>query len=166
MHEQAMDFVKEQARLRVVDRCRVLDIGGRDINGSPRHLFPHVRDYHVLDLVPGANVDFVEDATQHLLFFAEYDVVVCCEVLEHVENWPMILRSAWKALRVGGLLILTCAGPGRFVHSGRRASLELEPDEHYQNVDPERLRAVLIEQGFMSVQVHQVGLDVQAIAIK
>ena len=39
------------------DPVTVLDLGGRDTNGSPRHLFPNAVVYHVLDAVDGPDLD-------------------------------------------------------------------------------------------------------------
>jgi SAM-dependent methyltransferase len=36
-----------------------------------------------------------------------FDVVVCCEVLEHVEAWQPLLARATELLRSGGLLVLS-----------------------------------------------------------
>jgi hypothetical protein len=50
--------------------------------------------------------------------------------------------TARQALKHGGVLILTCAGPGRSVH-GCRGDDQLAPDEAYNNVDPITLERVL-----------------------
>jgi hypothetical protein len=53
MHDQAMAWIAKHATSEPVT---VLDIGGRDVNGSPQQLFPAAA-YTVLDIRPGEDVD-------------------------------------------------------------------------------------------------------------
>lgn len=163
MHDQAMDFVRYWATIRPI---RVLDVGGQNINGSPKDLFPNAVTYDVLDITPAPNVTFVEDATGDWLPWLLYNVVVCTEVLEHVEQWPAVLKTCHRALLPGGRLILTCAGPGRFTHSGYRDSLELAPGEWYQNVSEEQVAVVLQQLRFRKINTRTLGHDTQATAVK
>lgn len=149
MHDEAYEWV---ARYATAERAAVLDIGGRDINGSVRDLFPGADPYVSLDIVDGPGVDIVADAAQWTPD-REYDVVVCCEVFEHTASWPRICATAYKALRPGGELILTMAGPGRPEHSAVDGGPTLYVGEHYANVDQTELRTVLEECGFVAVTV-------------
>lgn len=130
MHAEALDFIGKQAAGSQW-ALNVLDVGGRNVNGSPRHLWP-AADWTVLDAMPGEGVDLVVDAaswaTDRL-----YDVVVCAEVLEHTADWPEVLTTCVKALRPGGLLVVTCATHGRAPHSAVDGG-PLHPGEHYGNV--------------------------------
>lgn len=166
MHEQALSWV---AQFRTADELRVLDIGGRDLNGSTRHLFPNANPYHVLDVLPGDNVDFVADAAKWDFRSAgvgPYDLVVCTETFEHAEHWRSIIATAYAILRPGGWLIFTCAGPGRPPHSGVAAVWELSPGEWYANVSAADIALELKNQGWDDIEVRQVGLDTQGKAIK
>ena len=142
----------------------VLDIGGRFINGTPRPLFPHA-EYVVLDVLPGPGVDIVADAATWVPDRA-YDVVVCAEVFEHAAEWPRICQMAFKACADGGRFIVTCAGPGRAVHSGVDGSPVLHDGEHYANVDPDDLANLLLFTGWQDITVDRLGLDVRAVAYK
>jgi SAM-dependent methyltransferase len=151
MHDAALLWV---ARFGTADPVSVLDIGGRDINGSPRTLFPNAEPYRVLDVRPGDGVDVVADAaTWEPDKPAGYDVVVCTEVFEHTANWPLICCTAHEALAHGGRLVLTMAGPGRPEHSAVDGEFRLYPGEYYGNVHPETLRAVLELCGFRDIEV-------------
>jgi hypothetical protein len=161
MHAEAMQWVTRYSSGQPVD---VLDIGGRFINGSPRGLFPFAA-YTVLDIRDGTNVDIVADAATWTPD-REYDVVVCCEVFEHTDVWPQICATAHKACKPGGYLVVTCAGPGRAVHSGVDGGPRLHQGEHYANVEPDELRQVLDGCGWRDVLVDQYGLDVRAHATK
>jgi len=160
MHEAVADFcVRHANRAPGIG----LDIGGRDVNGHVRDLWPNV-DWTVLDITPAPGVDIVADATAWVPD-KEYHLVLCTEVLEHVDDWPGIIATAHKALTPGGYLVVTCAGIGRAPHSGREAT-ELQPDEHYRNVGPDELGRVLTGEGFEVEVCQQTGLDTQAVAVK
>lgn len=165
MHPQAYDWV---ARFAPQPKPgAVLDLGGRDINGSVRLLFPDADPYVTVDIAPGPGVDIVADAATWTPD-REYDVVVCCEVFEHTPDWPQICATAHKSLRPGGQLILTMAGPGRPEHSGIDGEFRLHPGEYYGNVKPHRLKTVLEDCGFDRVVVDQQfnPSDVRAVAVK
>jgi SAM-dependent methyltransferase len=157
MHPQAYDFVAAHAH--PAPGLKVLDIGGQDMNGTVRPLFPGA-EYVCLDLVDGPGVDIVADATQwHPGWPPDegFDVVVCCEVFEHTPDWRKIIRTAFEALRPGGRFIATMAGPGRPQHSGRRAALAIDPDEYYENVVPVCLLDAVEGAGFVDVVMDVVG---------
>lgn len=164
MHEQAFSWV---AQFRTTEDLAVLDIGGRDLNGSTRPLFPNASPYHVLDILPGPGVDFVADAADWRPDAVKpYDLVVTTETFEHTARWPEIIKTAWDVLRPGGWMIFTCAGPGRPPHSGVAAKWDLDPGEWYANVSVDKISDVLHAQGWEDIGVRQVGLDTQGKAIK
>lgn len=164
MHAEALDWVSRYATDKTV---AVLDLGGRDINGSVRHLFPNADPYRVMDIRPGDGVDIVADAATWPPD-RKYDVVVCTEVFEHTANWPLICATAYEALRYGGRFIATMAGPGRPAHSAIDGLLRLHPGEYYGNVHPETLRAVLELVDFDAIVVDRQRnpADTRATAVK
>lgn len=163
MHNEAYQWVQRHA---TTDPVSVLDIGGRNINGSVRDLFPAADPYIALDIREGYGVDIVADAASWTPDRA-YDVVVCTEVFEHTHVWPQICATAYTALRAGGQLILTMAGPGRQPHSAVDGA-SIRDGEYYANVDPAELERVLKECGFTDVTVdYQPNpADTRAVAIK
>lgn len=168
MHDEAMEWI---ARHATDGPCTVLDIGGRDLNGSPRGLFPGATRYTVLDALPGervTDVDIIADAAEWNPSGQEWDVVVCSEVLEHAARWRAVIRTAYRALAPGGLLIVTTAAPGRPPHSAVDGRLRLLPGEHYANVRPAELERVLAATGFegVTVDVQASPADVRAVAVK
>jgi hypothetical protein len=164
MHDAAYQWV---ARHATTDPVAVLDAGGRNINGSPRDLFPAADPYVVLDVRPGDGVDIVADAA---LWSPdrEYDVVVCCEVFEHTDVWPQICEMLFAALRPGGMAILTMAGPGREPHSALDGGPMLHDGEYYANVAPGELQQALESCGFTGVVVdyQPAPADTRAVAFK
>jgi len=149
----------------------VLDIGGRDVNGSPRHLFPAATRYTVLDIRPGdgvADVDIIADAAEWNPGGQQWDVVICAETFEHAASWRQICRTAYAACAPGGRLIVTTAAPGRPPHSAVDGEFRLLPGEHYANIRPAELERVLTAAGWadVAVDVQPSPADVRAVAVK
>lgn len=161
MHPEAMEWVARYAPACEVDA--VLDIGGRDNNGSPRGMFT-TPSYVVLDVVDGPDVDIVDDAATWTPDRA-YDVVVCTEVFEHTPDWPSICMTAFKALREGGMFIATMAGPNRPAH-GAWGDPGPRPGEWYHNIVPENLLHILDGIGFLDITIEERATpsDVRVVA--
>jgi SAM-dependent methyltransferase len=157
-------------QFRSQDDAAILDIGGRDLNGSPRQFFPNANPYHVVDLRPGPNVDIVADAGGDDIWNfctpGTYDMVICTEVFEHAQNWRNILLTAWEVLRPGGRIVFTCAGPGRPEHSGIEPVWGLIDGEFYANVSPEEIGEELHIQGWTETLTRLYGTDTQGHAVK
>lgn len=138
MHAEAYEAVRVRAlRARIKSKKQEgLDLGGQFVNGSCRELFTKT-EWTGLDIVEGPGIDIVTDAT---VWIPErtWDVVLCTEVLEHVLDWPSIVRVAAEALREGGHLFLTCASTDRPAHGANGDPAPLE-GEHYGNVGPVEL---------------------------
>jgi hypothetical protein len=147
MHLEARDGLARQLEASCLDLTapwRVLDLGGRDINGSIRDLLPAAK-WTGLDVEAGPGVDLVHDATTPWPEgFDRFDLVVCTEVLEHVGKWGALLRTASQALEPGGpeMLFVTCASTGRPEHGASGGPRPL-PGEWYGNVSPGALRDAL-----------------------
>jgi SAM-dependent methyltransferase len=139
----------------------VLEVGSLYVNGGVRDLFPG-SSYIGINDSPGHGVDVVCDAAvwepEH-----EFDVVISTEVLEHAERWRDIVAMCGRALRRGGSLILTCAGPGRGPHGQHGAAYPAD-GEWYENVSVAELSAELTKWG--AGVVRQSGTDVQAFVVK
>lgn len=163
MHHEAYVWIEQHATDKPVT---VLDIGGRNINGSARPLFPNATRYTVLDILPGPEVDIVADAATWEPD-REYDVVVCAECFEHTPVWQGICGTAYEACKDGGMFIATMAGPGRGAHSAIDGDV-IRDHEHYGNIDPERLEKCLDQCGFTDVTIDQQfdPCDVRAVARK
>ncbi|MEV6879739.1 methyltransferase domain-containing protein [Amycolatopsis sp. NPDC051128] len=160
MHQQAYEWVDRHAD---ADAARVLDIGGRNINGTIRDRFPGATEYVVLDIVEDAGVDIVADAATWRPD-ERFDAVVCAEVFEHTPVWREICLTVAVVLEPGGQFIATMAGPGRAPHSAMDGGPELRPGEHYGNIDPDELEDELVALGFEDVTVDQLGEDVRCVA--
>lgn len=164
MHDQALEWIAKHAPAGPVT---VLDLGGRDINGSPRDLFPAATVYTVLDVRPGDGVDIVADAATWQPD-GRWDVVICAETFEHAAAWRAIVRTAYAACAPGGTFIVTMAAPGRPPHSAVDGEFRLLPGEHYANIRPAELERVLEVSGWADVvvDVQASPADVRAVAVK
>jgi SAM-dependent methyltransferase len=171
MHDAARAYVRgilETVPLRVGP---VLEIGGRDINGSIRPLFGGIGPYASIDLRDGRGVDLVADVctldprNTALRLFGRKSVacVVCCEVLEHATEPGEICRWAHRVLMPGGLFIVTAANPDRFEHSGIDGG-PLRRGEHYAGVTTKALTSWL--RLFATARTTTAGADIYAVAWK
>lgn len=159
MHQAVLDFVAEH---RPDTATAVLDIGGRDINGTPRQIFADAETYTSVDLHPGPGVDIAGDI-RDLGLTDIADVVLCLEVLEHAEPWRAIVAAAVTACEPGGTILITCAGPARTPHSAVDGG-PLRDGEYYANITADELSQALAAAGVTSM-VQELGADIQAWAV-
>lgn len=161
MHAAVLDWVGRHAPAGPVS---VLDIGGRDINGHPGHLFHPGCAWEVVDLVDGPRVTWVGDVLDYGTV-EPFDVALCLEVAEHTSEWPEIVHHARNLLRRdGGMLIFTAAGPNRAPHSAIDGG-PLREGEHYKNLTVDHVRHQL-GRWFTVAEIEQTydGADVRAVA--
>ena len=162
MHPGAFEYL---ARFATLDAVSVIEIGSRDINGTIRPHFPAAQ-WTGLDLYSGPSVEWVGNALDYYAPKA-VDIVVCCEVFEHSNQWPFLLHWSNHWLKPGGRIIITCAGPGRDPHSASDGG-ELHPDEHYANITQDELAEELHYAGFVGIEAsgNEHWKDTYATALK
>lgn len=159
MHAEALAYVN---RFATADQAVVTEFGARDINGTPRPLFPNAVWWGI-DIADGRGVDEVADATEWSGEPADF--VICCEVFEHFAGWELIVQNMAANLVPGGRAVITAAGPARLPHSAVDGG-PLRDGEHYANVDPDTLRMVMKAAGLASIEVEVHGGDVYATGVK
>ena len=159
MHREAREFVTHFKTTRPV---LVIEIGSLNVNGSIRDLFPKA-SWIGIDRAAGPCVDVVGDA-EKFDPSALVDVVICCEVLEHADNWAALIQKAYSWLAPGGVFIMTCAGLGRTPHSCDGG--KLKSGEYYRNLSPPEVRAQIEHVGFQWQLTKQVQTDIQSFAVK
>jgi SAM-dependent methyltransferase len=151
MHDSVMQFIHEQLTFETVQGREILEIGAFDVNGSPRPYinFLKPKKYVGIDSQAGKGVDLVVDGAKAHEHFGEnaFDIVLCCEVLEHASDWKAVVSSAKRVLRTGGLLIFTTRSPG-FPH-------------HPYPVDLWRFNAVLFKRIFSDMNTEVLNDDPQ-----
>lgn len=161
MHAEAFAFVANTLA-RLPPRQCVVELGGRNFNGSVRPLFNGAQ-YTSVDLLGGTDVDVVCDAATYVPEQAP-DTVVCCEVLEHAANAEAIIDNALGMLAPGGVLIVTCATDPRTPHSAIDG-LDVRPGEWYRNVPRDDL-AGWLDGADVRILIAQPRGDLQCVALK
>jgi SAM-dependent methyltransferase len=117
MHNTAMVFIQTALSCHPVQEKSILEVGSYNVNGSIRDWVEKERpaSYFGVDLQPQTRyVDETLSASDLIERFGRdaFDVVICAELLEHAEDWRATVRNLKGVLKVGGLLVLTCRGPG------------------------------------------------------
>jgi SAM-dependent methyltransferase len=160
MHQQAFRYIERRAA-HVARGANVLEIGSYNVNGSVRPLFG--RKYHGIDVREGPGVDEAIKA-QDFDGKGAFDVVVTTETLEHDDDPEGLIAAAWKALKPGGVLLLTAAGPERAPHNSNGGH-DLG-DEHYRNVTPTALKGWLKDWDEVEIERDERAGDIYARAVK
>ena len=137
-HPQQAEFVA-YCRLQYPENfkdCKVLEVGSLDINGSIRDFFTDCQ-YIGVDLGEGKGVDLV--ARGEDLDFANnsFDTVASCECFEHDRHWRKTFSKMIDLVRVGGLVVFSCATTGRKEHGTTRTSPADAPftNDYYMNLE-------------------------------
>lgn len=164
MHLEAINYVHQVVEDMELAPNSVLDLGGRDINGTARDAFPMVARYVAVDINPGPCVDIVCDAAD-IDLEERFDVVVSTELLEHTPRGADIIVNACRHLRLGGVFIATMAGPGRAPH-GASGEVKPPPGEHYRNIEPDELHEWLCAAGFTEWDVDKHFRDLRCWAVR
>lgn len=171
MHKEARAFCE-----RWQDQIpgHALDIGGRNVNGHCRDLWPNMQ-WTVLDKdIESLSITEYPPSQTHIIQAdaitwesdRQYDLVLCTEVLEHTQLWRDICKTAYRALLLDGVLVLTCAGPGRVPHSAVDGA-ELREGEWYNNIAAVDLYSCLDDLGFrVNIESNHRAHDIYVHAVK
>ena len=96
---------------------RVLDVGSRNINGSVRDVLVDSKVIGI-DFIEGKDVDVVMDAHDLTEKFPikSFDLVTCCEMLEHDKRFWITVKNMRALVKPGGYLFITVPGINFFKH--------------------------------------------------
>lgn len=145
MHKEVRLFIREVKRKypKCFRRADVLEVGSLWINGSIRRHFNWC-NYIGLDLENGKGVDVVCHAKRYVRP-AYFEVVASCEAFEHDMYWKESLLQMYANLKVGGLMIITCASDTRPEHGTTRTKPQDSPftNDYYKNISIEMFKEVL-----------------------
>jgi len=127
-----IQFWLESISAKIPQNARVLEVGSRNVNGSPRPAFSTAHEYIGVDVAPGKDVDLVVPDGKLVTLFCEssFDVVVCCEVLEHSENPLRLAADLLAVTKPGGFIVLTSPSNGFPEHRFPRDYWRIMPDAY------------------------------------
>ena len=78
----------------------------------------HLESYIGIDIEEGDGVDKICNMYNLVFEFGkeQFDIVVCMETLEHVEDWRLAISNLKTILKPGGIMIISAPIPGRKYH--------------------------------------------------
>jgi SAM-dependent methyltransferase len=90
-------------------KVRILDVG---CHNKPYYPFFEgvAKSYIGLDVYPGEKVDIISKAEKIPFKENTFDVVVCFQVLEHIEDPQKAINEMHRVLKKGGILMLSTHG--------------------------------------------------------
>lgn len=168
MHPSAYTYIVKHLVAIGINGKRCLEIGSLDVNSSEqglslRALCEDAGAYIGIDEQIGLGVDVVASARDYD-GKAGFDLCICTEAMEHTPDPTEIVACAWRALKPGGVLLLTAAGPERQPHNCDGTGYS--GVEHYANINPDQLAAWLADWESVEIQHNVPQGDVYARAMK
>lgn len=116
MHPSILDFIRQILKPSEVQGKRIIEVGSLDVNGSARPMVMSMgpAEYWGVDCWLGPSVDVVckADDLERTFGRESFDIVLSTEMLEHVEDWRLVVSQLKRAVKKGGLLVLTTRSPG------------------------------------------------------
>ena len=140
---------------RQVFRGKVLDVGGHKTKkrGRCEPDIKLVTDWHYLNIDESTNPDFCCSADNIPVEDEEYDYVILCEVIEHLENPENVLVECSRVLAPGGKIIISAP----FIFP-----IHAHPDD-FQRWLPSKYLKVLESIKFENIKVQAMGGLIPAI---
>lgn len=97
---------------------KVLEVGSRNVNGSIKDFISGYKEYTGIDMIDGKDVDIVMNAHDLLKRWDRptFDVIFCCETLEHDNKFWITVENMRTILKPGGWLLVTTPSINFFRH--------------------------------------------------
>jgi SAM-dependent methyltransferase len=117
-----IEFFIECVKKEELEGKRVLEVGSKYVNGSVRPLierFCSPKEYIGVDIEPGKFVDLILPAEKLVEYFGpeSFDIVIATELLEHVQNWRLVVGNLKSVLKRGGYIYITTRSHGFPFHA-------------------------------------------------
>jgi SAM-dependent methyltransferase len=121
-HVAVIEFFIENVEKEEFEDKRVLEVGSKYVNGSVRPLierFCSPKEYVGVDIEPGKFVDLILPAEKLVEYFGpeSFDVVIATELLEHIQNWRLVVGNLKGVLKCGGYIYITTRSHGFPFHA-------------------------------------------------
>mgnify|MGYP002630365944 CR=1 FL=1 len=115
---------------------KILEVGSQNINGSVRQFFPNATEYLGIDLGMAPDVDWVIPGELVELPSGWAEVVISTECFEHCKAWEKVFINMMRIVAPSGLVIITCASPGRPTHGTTDSNEHDSPftTSYYRNI--------------------------------
>lgn len=124
----------------------ILGAGARSYTGGDiqQHLVDYARKIYRIE-----NANFCLLDITKIQFEEEFDVITCFETIEHVNEYEITLNNLHRALRPGGILLIS--SPNRPITSPKATNLSDTPSNafHTQEFTPNELASALCNSGFV-----------------
>lgn len=119
-NQACIDFGKTHLREEDIRGKDVIEVGSFDFNGSLRSTVEALQpaQYIGVDIHPGKGVDQVCRAEDLVRRFGHdrFDLLICTELLEHVNNWKKTVGNFKNILKPEGIIIITTRSKGFGYH--------------------------------------------------
>lgn len=117
-----IEFFIENVEREEFEGKRILEVGSKYVNGSVRPLierFLSPKEYIGVDIEPGKFVDLILPAERLVEYFGpeSFDVIIATELLEHVQDWRLVVRNFKEVLKCGGYIYVTTRSYGFPLHA-------------------------------------------------
>ena len=116
MNDAVLNFIRSAISARDVAGRSVLEVGSRNVNGSPRSVVEPMQPatYIGVDMESGTGVDQVLSVNALVDSFGEdaFEFVICTEMLEHVQDWRWAISQLKRVTAREGRLVVTTRSPG------------------------------------------------------
>jgi SAM-dependent methyltransferase len=121
-HIAVIEFFIDNIKPEEFKGKRVLEVGSKYVNGSVRPLienFCSPKEYVGVDIEAGKFVDVILPAEKLVEYFGpeSFDVVISTELLEHVQNWRLVINNMKSVLKCGGYIYITTRSYGFPYHA-------------------------------------------------
>lgn len=111
-----LEFVRRNLSSRDIFGKDIIEVGSCNVNGSPRDLIESLnpKNYLGVDISQGPGVDEICDISDLISRYGinRFDLVICCEVFEHIRDWRSALTNLKGILKEDGVLLLTTRSKG------------------------------------------------------
>jgi SAM-dependent methyltransferase len=113
MHEQALINAKSFSEKYLNKKCKILEIGSLDINGSIKDAFSG-HEYTGMDIQNGKNVDIVSSSHAINIKSDSFDVILSTSQLEHDIMFWLTFKEMCRVLKPGGYIYICAPSSGEY----------------------------------------------------